>query len=178
MVLQLSKIVLPLLCWPTSGTVENLLLWHCSVPCFTFLWCFFFCYFQHEPSNAERVTAFVDAASRYISTEPQVITELSENKPRPLDPDVVSRSVETLRQGTLLQHDQYNKGTQPSSVIQGDQVSDSMSESSIEPHVCGSLPQYNFKMSPTNLAAFLALFNITQHRLAGVGFVVWNVNQY
>ncbi|KAL4227239.1 Vacuolar protein sorting-associated protein 13B [Mactra antiquata] len=147
---------------------------------------------QLEPSHAERVTAFVDAATKYISTDPQVINALEDDKHRSLNVGLVHQTVDNSRQGkslqnnqykgtslpfdqyqgTSLQHDQYNEERQSSDVIQGEQISDTVSDSSVEQLVCGSFPQYDFKMRPTSLAAFLALFNITQHRLAGVGFVV------
>ena len=135
-------------------------------------------FFQHGPSNKERVTAFVDAASKYISTEPPAISGPTE--------DVC----DTNWNGQLVQHshseeilhpmssnvrnlqiEELSQGRQSGSAIQGEQLSDTVSDSSVEVSHA-TLPQYDFRMKAEHLAAFLAIFNITKNKLVGIGFAV------
>ena len=69
--------------------------------------------------------------------------------------------------------DEHSQGRQSDS-CQGEQLSDSQSDCSsvlVDPSAA-TLPKYDFHMSATQLAAFLAIFNITKNKLEGVGFAL------
>lgn len=114
------------------------------------------------------MTAFVDAASKYI---PAASGFAEENGDKNWNIKLPQHShneavIQTIGNISKIEEDQ-----QSGSLNQVEQLSDTVSDSSVE-GITATLPQYDFKMSATNLAAFLAIFNITKHRLAGIGFAV------
>jgi hypothetical protein len=135
--------------------------------------------FQHGPSNKERVTAFVDAASKYISTGPPAVCSTAEDKcetnwggklvQHPYSEEISQPNITTNVRN--LQIEELSQERQSGSVIQGEQLSDTVSDSSVEVSHA-TLPQYDFRMSAEHLAAFLAIFNITKNKLMGVGFAI------
>jgi len=77
-------------------------------------------------------------------------------------------------QEAQLRMEESFQGRESESIIRGDQISDAASNTSSDvvlPNMA-TLPQYDFKIGATQLAAFLAVFNITKHKLEGDGFPV------
>ena len=140
-------------------------------------------FFQSDVGNAvERVTAFIDATTRYMD---RVLKSPVDGSPTPSpsrqsprlstqEPVAMATQGNQQGQGGLLLPDSTYQGEQQDSVIEGKQLSDCESDSSQEPVIINqaALPQYDFKMSATTLAAFLAVFNITKQKLEGAGFPV------
>ena len=146
-------------------------------------------FWQAGQTNDERVTAFIDGASKFVaqqfgdSSNPSYFTEPVINRSLPhvgLD-QVMEQGTSGLAnmsdvssQRTPLVIDQAVQGRYTASETKGEQLSDTQSDSSLSAIQTNfaTLPQYDFYMSATKLAAFLALFNLTKHKLESAGFAV------
>ncbi|WAR00328.1 VP13B-like protein [Mya arenaria] len=134
---------------------------------------------QKELTNAERVTAFIDGTTKYMdrllkspidSGAPKLAAEIQDQEP-------LAVTASEALQGAEYQMEGGFHGEPSCSLTEGRQCSDTQSDSSVDQveSNLASLPQYDFKISATKMAAFLAVFNITKHKLEGTGFPKKNV---